>query len=103
MLGVLFEASENELLKAELMKQRQRATARGQNRGGTLARDFASRSEVSVAATPDNQLRSFYVSDGPYHLVTSSLAIAERFLEAVCGRGALADLPSFRRARCCFR
>lgn len=102
-LGVLFEArNANELLKAELMKQRQQAVIRSQNRGGTLREISLRGQNVSVAATPDNQLRSFYVSDGPYHLVTSSLAITERFLEAGRGRGALADLPSFRRARMLF-
>jgi hypothetical protein len=52
-----------------------------------------------LASTPDNSLRSFYIVDGAYHLVTNSRTIARRFLEAGQGERSLADLPMFRRAR----
>ncbi len=97
-LGVLFEAKGG-LLEGELMKQRQQAAARLQTRGAAMSELSLQGQRISLAATPDNYLRSFYVTDGPYHLVTNSLAIAQRFLEAGRGQGALADLPSFRRAR----
>ena len=103
-LGVLFEARNgNELLKAELMKQRQQAAVRLQNRGATLREISLHGQNVSVAATPDNQLRSFYVTDGPYHLVTSSLAITERFLEAGRGRVRWRICRRFAVRECCFR
>ncbi len=37
--------------------------------------------DVSLISTPDNRVRSFYVVDGNYHFVTTSRALAERFLE----------------------
>ena len=100
-IGVLFEAK-NELLRAELMKQRLQAVAREQHREAAMKELQLLGRTVSLAATPDNYLRSFYVTDGPYHLVTNSIAIAQRFLEAGQGKRALADLPEFQQARISF-
>lgn len=53
---------------------------------------------VSLYSTPDNTIRSFYVSRGECHLVTNSRRLVERFLE--CEQwGNLASLAEFRYAR----
>ncbi|MEZ6100007.1 MAG: hypothetical protein R3E01_13655 [Pirellulaceae bacterium] len=57
---------------------------------------------VSFISTPDNQLRSFYVNDGSYHLVTTSRAIVERFLQIRDDQqhlGSLGASAEFRQAR----
>jgi hypothetical protein len=55
--------------------------------------------DVSFLSTPDNRLRSYYVVDGDYHLVTSSRAMAERFLLVRDGRGTLGTSGEFLHAR----
>ena len=52
-----------------------------------------------MLSTPDNQLRSFYVVDGKFHLMTNSETLVRRFLGAGQGEAALADSPEFRLAR----
>ena len=55
--------------------------------------------DVSFLHTSDNTVRSFYVIDGDYHLVTTSSYIAKRFLAAGKGDKPLAKLDQFRYAR----
>ena len=55
--------------------------------------------DVSLVATPDGRVRSYYAQSGDFHLVTTSRRLAERFLEASQGTRSLANLPSFRNAR----
>ncbi|MCG8583925.1 MAG: hypothetical protein MI757_04345, partial [Pirellulales bacterium] len=57
------------------------------------------RGTATFAHTPDNRVRSFYVVDGDYHLVTNSRTIARRFLEAGSGERSLGELKEFRYAR----
>ncbi len=38
---------------------------------------------VTFLSTPDNRLRSFYASDGNFHLITTSRTIVEWFLATV--------------------
>jgi len=97
-LGILFEAR-NGLLAGDLMKQRREAVGRFASAGATMTTVQLNGHEVSVASTPDNRLRSLYVADGNYHLVTNSLAIAQRFLETSSGDRTLAQSPDFRAAR----
>ncbi|MFT7633902.1 MAG: hypothetical protein ACI87E_004961, partial [Mariniblastus sp.] len=54
---------------------------------------------IEFLSTPDNRYRSFYAVSGDCHLITTSLTIAQRFLEAGQGQGALADSPEYRFAR----
>ncbi len=84
-IGILFEARNNALLQNDLMTQRREATARVADAGATITTVDVAGQSVSLAATPDNRLRSYYVADGPYHLVTTSRAIVARFLEACAG------------------
>lgn len=97
-IGILFEARNN-LLAGDLMKQRREAVARFASAGASMTKIQLEGHEVSVASTPDNRLRSLYVADGNYHLVSNSLAIVERFLESSSGQRTLAQSPDFRAAR----
>ena len=58
------------------------------------------RRQVSFISTPDNKLRSFYIADGDFHLVTTSRKLASRsFSDEGPNRRALGWLPEFRLAR----
>jgi hypothetical protein len=82
------------------MKQQQkRSFERFKDRGAKMETIKIRGRDVSFLSTPDNRLRSFYVADGLFHLVTSSRAIAERFLEVAEGKGSLADTTEFRFTR----
>ena len=100
-LGVLFEAK-NELLAHELMNLRQQAVNQEKRRGAELRELTVNGRTISFAVSPDNYLRSLYLSDGVYHLVTNSVTIAQQFLRAGQGQRVLADLPSFQQARVSF-
>jgi hypothetical protein len=98
-LGILFQARSNSLLRNDLSQQRQRALRRLASRGATSQTLQIAGREVSLVSTPDNRLRSFYASDGDFHLVTTSRAMVERFLTVDQGRGALGRSAEFRLAR----
>lgn len=98
-LGILFQARSNTLLRNDLMQQRQRALRRFASRGAASQTLQIAGREVSFFSTPDNRLRSFYASDGDFHLVTTSRAMVERFLTVDQGRGALGRSAEFRLAR----
>lgn len=96
-IGILFQAKSNQLLAGDLMSKRREALAK-----------FASATEstvpiaghdVSLIATPDGQVRSYYAQDGDFHLVSTSRTLVERFLQAGQGGRSLAKLASFRHAR----
>ena len=97
-IGILFEAR-NDLLAGDLNSQRKRAVTNLADDGATMRTIRIQQRDVSFASTPDHRLRSFYVQDGKYHLVTNCRAIATRFLE--CGRGVrtLGDSAEFHYAR----
>ncbi len=97
-LGVVFEAR-GSLLGGDLVRQRQEALLRQQDNGATLTTVRIAEREVSFLSTPDNQLRSYYLVDGNYHLVTNSHVIVERFLEVAKGQGGLGANAEFRYAR----
>lgn len=98
-MGLLFEARNNLALSTSFRQDRGNALqAEGEN-GATLETIEIAGREVSFLSTPDNRLRSFYVVDGNYHLVTTSRAIVERFLEAGSGQRALGTSAEFRHAR----
>ena len=72
-LGVIFEAK-NRLLEVDLVRQRQEALFRERDNGSSLTTVQIAGRDVSFLSTPDNRLRSYYVIDGAYHLVTNSPA-----------------------------
>ncbi|MHB8970577.1 MAG: hypothetical protein ACYC3X_08030 [Pirellulaceae bacterium] len=97
-LGVIFEAK-NRLLEVDLVRQRQEALYRERDNGSSLATVQIAGRDVSFLSTPDNRLRSYYLIDAPYQLVTNSRRIVERFLEVREGTGSLGESPEFRHAR----
>lgn len=100
-LGVLFRARNTALLGADLARQRSTVLREERDAGATESKIQIGQQEVSLLSTPDNRIRSFYASHGDYHLVTTSRAIAERFLSVAQddGQGSLGASTEFRHAR----
>ncbi len=103
-MGILFQARNNLLMANDL--QRQRGEALKANPGATEEKLTIGDRQVSLISTPDNNLRSFYVADGDFHLVSTSRAIVERFLETgakgknqPAGQTSLGASAEFRLAR----
>ncbi|MCY2991384.1 MAG: hypothetical protein NTY19_26445 [Planctomycetota bacterium] len=97
-LGVLFQAR-NALLGVDLNRQRTAALAAEKQHGATLTTVKIAGRDVSLLATPDNRLRSFYVADGDYHFISTSRALVQRFLEVSQGDDTLGNNAAFRHAR----
>ncbi len=96
-IGILFQAKNEILLAADMMRQRREALTKYDDaKEQTL--EVAGQS-VSLISTPDGQVRSYYVKHEGFHLVTTSRTLVERFLQAGQGDRSLASLPSFRRFR----
>ena len=96
-MGILFHARDTISLRADIT--RQRIEALRTEVGASEKKIRLAGREVSLISTPDNRLRSFYAADGDFHFVTTSRALAQRFLEAGRGSAALAASSDFRRAR----
>lgn len=101
-IGVLLHAKNNLLLTTDLGRQRGEAFAREKPNGAVEEKIRILDREASFMSTPDQAFRSIMVSDGNFHLVTTSMEIAKRFLETREGEGSLGKLPEFRalRAEC---
>jgi len=97
-VGMLFQAR-NALLGNDLNNQRKAALKAQQANGAKLETVQIGGRDVSFLSTPDYRLRSYYLVDGDYHLVTTSRAMVERFLQVRDGRGSLGASPEFRHAR----
>ncbi len=97
-IGMLFQAKSNSALAADLTQQR--LTAAKEDKQAKSEKLRIAGHDVSFVSTPTNSLRSFYVADGDFHLVTTSRTIVERFL-AVGARQqeSLGASPEFRQAR----
>ncbi len=96
-IGILFQAKNSFLLSADMRNQRRAALATFEDAVESTIK--LAGQDVSLVATPDGRVRSYYASSGDFHLVTTSRVLAQRFLEAGQGDRALAALPSFRHAR----
>ncbi len=96
-IGILFEAKNSFLLSQDLTNQRRTALTEFDDAEETTI-ELAGQ-EVSLIATPDGRVRSYYAQADDFHLVTTSRTLAERFLEAGQGTRPLAALPSFINAR----
>lgn len=96
-IGVLFQTRQPEELFREIQKQRQQAKRRVPE---VIERrvDIGNHS-VSLLASDDHRVRSFYAIDGDYHLVTNSRHLLNRFFEAGKGDRSLGALKEFRYAR----
>ena len=69
-VGIIFQARNNMMLKAQLDNLR-RQKSRSDDSASLRIVELAGR-KVSFLSSPDNSVRSFYVVDGDYHLVTTS-------------------------------
>lgn len=98
-IGLLFEAKNGLLLGKDLQQQRKRRHDELVDEGAKIEDVMIEGKKVSFASTPDNQLRSYYVQDGKYHLVTNCYQIAKRFLQCGKGTGSLGDSTEFQYAR----
>jgi len=98
-MGILFQAKNNLALTADLTQKRAAALAAAKDHGATLEDVAINGHKVSLLSTPDNRLRSFYVADGDFHLVTTSRAVASRFLQTASPAESLGASPEFQHAR----
>lgn len=99
-LGILFHASSNAVLAANLQVQRNAGLA--SHKEATLKPvEFRGTGITgTLLSTPDNRIRSFYVTHGDFHLITSSRYVAQRFLEAAEKKqDVLGETDEFRLAR----
>ncbi|MGI9455146.1 MAG: hypothetical protein ACR2NU_01205, partial [Aeoliella sp.] len=96
-VGVLFHAKNNFLLSTSFTQQRNAAVK--QHEGATLDNVDVGNVQVSLLLSPDGSLRSYYAVDGDFHLVTTSLTMVERFLEAGAGDRPLATAADFLTTR----
>ena len=96
-IGILFQAKNSFLLGQDLNRQRLEALQEFSSAEQSIVQ-IADR-DVSLIATPDGRVRSYYVQSGDFHLVATSSKLIERFLEAGQGQRSLATLPSFLQAR----
>lgn len=97
--GLLFQARNSTLFATDILQQRRERLKQGDVTEETVT--VAGR-QVSYLHSSDGTVRSYYAADGDFHLITSSRALAERFLEAGQGVRSLADDPEFRHARSLF-
>lgn len=98
-MGVLFQARNTQLLGNDFTNKRKAALAREKDAGATQETVKIAGRDVSFLSTGDNRIRSFYAVDGDFHLITTSRAMVQRFLETGKDKSSLADLPEFRHAR----
>ncbi len=103
-MGILFQARNNLLLGSDLQRQRNESMKAAS--GATEEKLTIAGRQVSFMSTPDNSLRSFYVADGDFHLVSTSRKIVEQFLatgaagkDQPAGQGSLGASAEFQMAR----
>lgn len=98
-VGVLLQARNTDSLKNNLTNKRTKFVKANADIGCTMDEVDVNGVAVQFLRTPDNRYRSFYVVQGNHHLVTSSITLAGRFIEAASGEGPLARSAEFRYAR----
>jgi hypothetical protein len=96
-IGILVQARNNPILSQNFLQQRRAALQTFPDAAESTV--SLAGVDVSLVATPDGRVRSYYAQSGDFHLVTTSRKLAERFLEASQGTRSLAKLSSFRNAR----
>ena len=96
-MGILFHANNSPLLARNITRQRDAALENSADATQKMI-DIGGH-EVAYLSTPDGRLRSYYATDGDYHLVATSRRLIERFYESGQGEGALASAPDFLNAR----
>ena len=95
--GILFQARSNAALASDL--NRQRREAMGKMAGAVESTVEIGGRQVSLIESPGHEIRSFYVADGDFHLVTTSATLVRRFLEVGQSHASLAATADFLHAR----
>lgn len=96
-VGLLFRARDTRGLYDVIKGQRNQVKLRVPE--STERRVDVGTHAVSLLASDDNRVRSFYAIDGEYHLVTNSRYLLDRFFDAGQGDRSLGSLQEFRYAR----
>ena len=105
-VGVMLHAKATGRLEKNLRSKRKAFAAANKKLKATIVNipfdiggDKTKRVNIEFLSTPDNRYRSFYVVSGDCHLMTTSLKLAQRFLESGAGIGSLAKSAEYRFAR----
>lgn len=98
-IGIVFHSKSAQALDGRLVNRRKKFAQAHRQDGCEIQMLEIGGHSVQFMKTPDNRYRSFYVMDGNAHLVTSSLSLVHRFIEAAGGKNSLADSRAFRFAR----
>jgi hypothetical protein len=96
-IGILFHAQNTPLLTRDLTGKRQESLTKF--KGALESTIRVGERDVSLIATPAGDVRSYYVADGDFHLVTTSKHLIHRFLQAGAGDRALASSAGFLGVR----
>ena len=100
-VGIVLEAK-GKLLNSNLNGKRKRYAEKNADKQVTLTEQKIASHTVTLLSSPNNLVRSFYVQDGDYHLITNSSELVKRFLQAGRGATPLSENPGFRYARSTF-
>jgi hypothetical protein len=96
-IGILFHARSTPLLTRDLTGKRLESLTKFNGAAESTIR--VGDRDVSLIATPAGDVRSYYVADGDFHLVTTSKHLIQRFLQAGAGDRALAASAGFLGVR----
>ncbi|EAQ79107.1 hypothetical protein [Blastopirellula marina] len=97
--GLIFQAKSNDLLANDINTNRRDSLKLNKKLGAKLETITIAGQEISALTTPDNKIRSFYARRGDFHLVTTSLTIAERFITLNADADSLGATAEFQQAR----
>ena len=98
-VGVLLHARNSRSLSGNLTNKRKKFAQRNKDIGCVFEEVDVDGVKVQFLRTPDNRYRSFYVVRKDCHLVSSSISLVKRFIEASAGQKSLATNLEFRYAR----
>ncbi|WP_253156736.1 PDZ domain-containing protein [Stieleria tagensis] len=96
-VGIVLESTDPATLTAEINQQR--LQIRQDHDDVDERRIQVSGRSVSLLSTPDHRVRSFYAIDGPYHFITNSEYLLNRFFETAQDERSLGQLNEFGYAR----
>ncbi|MDZ4847721.1 MAG: hypothetical protein SGI77_00365 [Pirellulaceae bacterium] len=98
-IGMLFEASNLELLRSNLVSEREATANRLASEGVRIEALTIDNHEVTLLASNDQRIRSFMVVHDKYILITTSRYLVRRFLAVGHDQNALSAQPVFRFMR----
>jgi hypothetical protein len=98
-VGVLLHAKNSDMLSRNLKAKREKFALTNAKQNVTIKPITVAGGQIELLSSPDNRYRSFYAVSGNCHLMTTSLTLAKRFLEAGAGVRSLGQSDEFRFAR----